>query len=233
MLEEKSQLELSVVVPGHNEAENLEILIPRLAFAMKDIRYELIVVDNASTDGTRSVLERFKKSLPLIIALEPVLGYGRAVLAGLKRSRAKYVAIIRSDNQEKPEDMVRLYKACSAGGYDFCKAIRNTRSDDGLKRIVISAFFNFLFRNVFGLRSRDINATPKVFTRAFYENARLESLDWFIDAEMVIKAEHKGYKVWEEEIEYLPRLKGKSMVRATTIFEFLKNMAVWVFYKKA
>ncbi len=89
------------------------------------------------------------------------------------------------------------------------------------------AMKHLLFKLMFGLRSRDLNATPKVFTREFMEASRLRSKDWFIDAEMVIKAERMGLAVGEMEIEYLPRLKGKSTVRLRHIFEFLRNMVWW------
>ena len=109
----------------------------------------------------------------------------------------------------------------------FYKAVRMHRINDGLKRVVISRVYNLLFKILFGLRSKDLNATPKVFTRTYLGAAKLESLDWFIDAEMVIKAERMGYAVHEMDIEYLPRLKGVSTVRMWHIFEFLGNMLRW------
>jgi glycosyltransferase involved in cell wall biosynthesis len=220
--------EFSVIVPAHNEAENLKILLPKIQKILNGLDYELIVVDNVSTDATRRVLEEFKLSIPrLSIALEPTLGYGRAVLAGLRIASGEYLGIIRSDNQEKPEDLLEMYRDCRRQKFHFYKAIRKSRLNDGLKRIIISRIYNFLFRVLFNIKTKDINAAPKIFSREFYQAANLESSDWFIDAEMVIKADRLGYEIGEKEIEYLPRLKGKSTVRLAHIFQFLKNMLIW------
>ena len=219
----------SVVVPAHNEAENLKVLLPRLMEALKPLEsVEVLLVDNASSDATPAVVADFQKKHPSIRRIaEPTLGYGRAVLAGLRESSGTYIGTIRADNQEKSEDLVRMLHAIAEGSVDLYKAVRLTRTNDGLKRIIISLVFNFLFQHLFGLTSRDLNASPKVFTRRFYEAVQLESLDWFIDAEMVIKAEKLGFTVREVEIEYLPRLKGKSTVRMRHLFEFLGNMVRW------
>jgi glycosyltransferase involved in cell wall biosynthesis len=220
----------SVVVPAYNESENLVILLPRLnsALAAMHEEYEIMLVDNASTDSTPQVVAQFQETMPQFrYVSEPTLGYGRAVLAGLIASCGSYIGIIRADNQEKSEDLVRMFEATRAGQYAFYKAIRMHRRNDGVKRIIISFFFNTMFRLLFSMRSRDLNATPKVMTRAFYEKVQLESKDWFIDAEMVIKAEKLGMKIGQMEIEYLPRLKGKSSVRLRHIFEFLGNMIQW------
>ena len=221
---------LSIIVPGHNEAENLVVLIPRLKRALDTLsqEYEVIIVDNASKDATEEVVSRFSEEMPqLRLTKEPTLGYGRAVLAGLSTSRGDVIGIIRADNQEKPEDLCHMVRALQDEHKTLYKAIRMHRKSDGLKRVVISFVYNALFKFLFGLASRDLNATPKVFTRAFFEAAHLESKDWFIDAEMIIKAEHMKVPIGEMEIEYLPRLKGRSSVRMRHIFEFFGNMLWW------
>ncbi len=220
----------SVVVPAHNESENLVILLPRLFSALDGLKesYELILVDNASTDNTMEALEVFRKDHPQFrIVSEPTMGYGRAVLTGLKETRGAYIGTIRSDNQEKAEDLARMLLISKDEGLDLHKAIRATRIDDGLKRIIISKCFNTLFYLMFQTKSKDLNASPKILSRAFYERANLISKDWFIDAEMVIKAEKLGMKLKETVIEYLPRLKGKSSVRLKHLLEFWRNMLSW------
>ena len=221
---------LSVVVPAYNESENLQILLPRLHSALAPLgrSVEIIIVNNASTDSTDDVINGFKKEMPEVrLVHESQLGYGRAVLAGLKETRGTYIGIIRSDNQEKSEDLYSMFVVLKDSKLDIYKAIRGHRINDGALRVVVSFFYNTLFKIFFGLKSRDLNATPKIFTHAFYDKAHLESKDWFLDAEIVIKAEKMGYTVGQMEIEYLPRLKGKSSVRPRHVFEFLNNMLQW------
>jgi glycosyltransferase involved in cell wall biosynthesis len=226
----QSSVRSSIVIPAHNEAENLVILIPNLARALasRSEESEIIIVDNASNDRTRDVIADFQKTMPrLRVVPEPIMGYGRAVLTGLRAASGDVIGIIRADNQEKPEDLVRMLESRDSSGVDFYKAIRMHRLNDGLKRVIISRVYNALFKMLFGLRSTDLNATPKVFIRKYLEAAQLESLDWFIDAEMVIKAERLGFTVAEMGIEYQPRLKGSSNVRLKHVFEFLGNMLSW------
>ncbi len=225
-----SDIEFSVIVPEHNEAENLTILLPRLYLELSKlpVSFEIVLVDNASTDRSAQVIAEFQKTMPeLRLVLEPKLGYGRAVLLGLKEARGVTLGIMRSDNQEKVEDLALMYLSLTKEKKDLYKAIRRTRTNDGLKRVVVSIVYNTLFKILFNLKSRDLNATPKVFTRQFYESVHLVSEDWFIDPEIVIKAERLGYSVGETYIEYLPRLSGTSNVRFRHILEFLMNMIKW------
>ena len=158
---------------------------------------------------------------------EPTPGYGRAVNKGLAASRGEYIGIIRSDNQEKPEDLCAMFAELHNSGFMLYKAVRTQRMNEGANRIVVSFFYNTLFKILFGLRSSDINASPKVFTRALYERVRPESLDFFTDAEIMIKAEYLGASIGNWPIVYMARLKGRSSVRLKHVFEFLRNMVWW------
>ncbi len=221
-------MKLSIVVPAHNEAGNLEILLPRLKKALSHLEAEIVIVDNASTDNTDEVLQTFGKITPeLHVVKEPVLGYGRAVITGLESTEGDVIGIIRADNQEKSEDLAEIYERLQKGRFDLYKAVRKNRIRDGLVRVIVSKAYNLLFRILFRLKIKDVNATPKVFTRELYEKMKLESKDWFIDAEIVIKAGKLKCKIGEMEIEYLPRLKGQSKVKTSHIIEFLKNMLYW------
>ena len=221
-------MKFSVVIPAHNESENLNVLLPRLKTALGSLDCQILVVDNASTDDSQEMLRAFKATMPeLVIEKEPTLGYGRAVIAGLRSAKGDAIGIIRADNQEKSEDLVLMYKLFSEGNFDLYKAVRKNRIHDGLTRIIISKIYNLLFRLFFRTRTRDINATPKIFTRELYEKLKLESNDWFIDAEIVIKAANFGCRIGEMEIEYLPRLKGKSNVKPAHLYQFIKNMLIW------
>jgi len=222
---------VSVVVPAHNESQNLSILLPRLHRALNEARreFEILLVDNASTDDTQEIVRAFQAAMPeLRLVLEPQMGYGRAVLAGFRAAKGDVLATLRADNQEKPEDLCRIMELREKENRDLYKAIRMHRMrQEGLMRVVVSFVFNALFKLMFPVKSRDINASPKVLTRAFYESARLESKDWFIDAEIMIKAERLGIAIGALPIEYQARLKGRSTARPHTVLEFLGNMARW------
>ena len=225
----------SIVIPGYNEAENLKILLPQVSEVFRDVKHEIIIINNASTDNTEEVVTSINKIYPKIREIkEPTLGYGRAILKGLKETKGGVIGIIRADNQEKPEDFLKMYMLYKNGNFDFYKSKRKTRQDDGLIRIIISKGYNFLFKMLFGSKFSDINATPEIFSRECYLTMNLESLDWFVDAEMAIKVskpEHK-FKIGELEIEYRRRKIGKSSVKPEHVLQFFRNMIAWYFKSK-
>ena len=96
---------------------------------------------------------------------------------------------------------------------------------DGLTRRLISLVFNALFRLLFpGLRVRDVNAKPKIMTRAAYERLELESDDWFIDAEIMIQARRLGLRIGEVETDFLALTGRRSFINLRTLLEFLANL---------
>ena len=220
--------EISIIIPAHNEQDNLKILIPDMLNVFAGQDYEIVIVNNASTDDTQKVIDDFKLKNPrLLSVIEPKLGYGGAVLTGLEKSQGHFLGIIRADNQEKPEDMLKMFEHCLKNNIEFCKAVRKSRRSEGYIRVVTTKVYNLLFKIFFNIPVRDINATPKIFSRKFYNEAKLQSKDWFIDAEMVIRANDLKYKMTEFEIEYRPRMKGKTSVKPSHVFQFLRNMLHW------
>jgi len=109
---------------------------------------------------------------------------------------------------------------------DICKGVRVIRKD-GFIRKLISCFYNLIFKLIFHCPYKDINSPPKVFRREFYEKANLRSKDWFLDAELILKAHWQGYKVEEFPITFTLRQKGISKVHFTDILQFLRNMIYW------
>lgn len=219
--------ELSVILPAHNEAENLRHGIPLLAHALREVSVELIVVNNASTDETLVVLAELAALYPVVAVSEPTLGYGRAVRAGLAHARGAFVAIIRADGQERPEDLIALYTKSVHGEGELMSGVRRGRARDGVVRLITSAVYNRLFRLMFRIPYRDINGAPKVITRALYERLNLESVDWFLDAEIILKAHALGCTIGQLDVECLPRSRGRSTVRLTHVHEFIRNMLHW------
>lgn len=219
-------MRFSIVVPAHNEAENLQFLVPQLDWVLKTLgeSYEIIVVDNASTDATQQILAVLKEKFPTLKAeYELEKGFGNAILKGLNTARGEIIGYIHADNQMKSEDIVRIYQKLIKDNLAVCKATRIDRHD-GTWRFIISKTYNFLFRFMFGVKVRDINGSPKLFTRKFFMEAHIQSRDWFIDPEIIIKATRLRFPLDEVEIHTAPRPHGSSQVRTQTIFEFLNNM---------
>ncbi|MFH2231642.1 MAG: glycosyltransferase family 2 protein [Patescibacteria group bacterium] len=219
-------MDFSVIIPAYNEADNLKLLVPKLDARLRNIgrTYEVIVVDNASTDATQEVIGSLRAGLPALrLVYEGKKGFGNALLTGFNAAQGEVIGYIHADNQMEPDDLVKVYEKLKRDGLNVCKATRLDRHD-GFTRLVISKCYNLLFRLMFGVKLLDINGSPKLFTRDFYNRVKLESRDWFIDPEIVIKASRLGVPMGEVGIHTKPRPHGASQVRFQTLLEFFKNM---------
>src|SRR5690349_13176666 len=103
-------VEVSIIVPALNEAENLPLLIPRVHQAMNGKSYELIVVDDNSRDNTRAVCGELASKFPvkLMVREKPTAGLSGAVLAGMKQSRGQTLVVMDADLQHPPEKLPEL-----------------------------------------------------------------------------------------------------------------------------
>jgi len=219
---------LSLVIPFYNEGENIERVVSDLIdnFEKGSIDYELVLVNNGSDDNSPQILENLAKENPDRIKIAQVSvnqGYGWGIINGLKIASGEYVGFMCGDGQIKPEDVILVYHQIEQENYDLVKVKRVSR-EGGLWRKIISLVYNRLFWVMFRVASLDINGTPKIFHKDCLERFQLTAKDWFIDAEIMIKAKYLNLKVGEVLVEFLRREQGKSHVGFITILEFAKNM---------
>jgi len=220
-------IDFSIVIPLYNEEECAQQSIQGILQALEGScpgRYELILVINGSTDRTGEICDGFARRLPQIKTLRSLqnLGYGGGILRGLAHSQGTYCGFMCGDGQVAPETLIRVIDELTPNGPDLVKTTRIHRGD-GTARRLQSSIYNWLFRLLFGIQSSDINAMPKMMRRDLVPQLALEAADWFIDAEIMIKAHYAGLQVKEIPIEYLKRIGGTSAVGVSTVFEFLRN----------
>jgi glycosyltransferase involved in cell wall biosynthesis len=224
-----SQPDVSIVMPCYNEAAIVEYTVRRLtsAFTSRGWQLELVTVDNGSTDATGDILARLEAELPGIVRhrVDVNQGYGFGVISGLPLCRADWVGIIPADGQVDAEDVVRLYEAAVATeGWVVAKVRRRFRMD-GLWRKTVSVSYNLFVRALWPrLGSIDINGSPKLLPRRAYEAMDLQSKDWLLDPEIMIKAHRLGLQVLELNVFARMRGNGLSHVRATTCWTFIHRL---------
>lgn len=228
------QPDFSLVIPCYNEQEVVRNSVERVleVFNRKNVNIELVLVDNGSTDRTSAVMdELIREGLPVrkeIVAVNQ--GYGYGALRGLQVCRGRLVGCVPADLQVDAEDIFKVYNIAATAASKLLVKVRRRFRLDGFKRKVVSIFFNFGTNILFGgLGSIDINGNPKVFPREYLELMKLESHDWFIDAEILIKAKRLGLPVLEFNVLGQMREGGESNVHATTCFEFMGNLLRWRF----
>lgn len=218
---------LSLVLPLYDEAESIERVARELVVALERSGepFELILVDNGSRDATREIVARLAAADARVVpvSLDENAGFGGGVLAGLRASRGDLVGFMGGDGQVAAEDLVAVVRAARAGGFDLAKGRRIARHD-GWRRRIVSVVYNGLFRLTFPCRVHDVNGSPKVMRRSLLESLRLVSRDWFLDAEIVIKASVLKARIGEVPLTFRRRHGGGSHVRLAALMEFARNM---------
>lgn len=230
----KSKDSVSLVLLFYNEEECLVRVVDDLKSALSaaGFAFELILVDNGSRDRTpeliRGLAEKDPRLKPVTVAEN--LGFGWGVISGLAAAEGSWVGYMGGDGQVEPADVVRLLEL-TGSGLGLIKVRRRERQD-GFGRSWISNVYVMLVCLIFGLPFYDVNATPRIFRREWLEKFRFASEDWFLDAELMIKAHLLGLTVREVPIVFRKREGGSSNVNLSTIFEFLKNIARFRFGKE-
>lgn len=219
---------LSLVIPFFNESVNVTTVSEQVIAELRKagISYELLLVDNGSHDDTRQRIQAVVQEHPeaRLVIVERNVGYGAGVLEGLRHANGDVLGFMWGDGQVDPQSVVQVYQKVIQEGLAFCKATRVVRHD-GWRRALLTSVGNRLFRWCFpAIRTWDINGNPKVFTREWYGQLTLTSMDWFLDAECVIKTSLAGVPMGEVPTESPPRQAGRSHVRWRTVVEFAWNL---------
>lgn len=229
---------LSVVAMCYREGYTARDFAKRLEDALKKAKldYEIVLVSNympTALDITpRIVREMAKKSKRIKAVARPKAkkqGFGWDVRCGLEAASGDVIAFVDGDNQIAPEDVLAVYEKLKKDRLDLAKAVRVERHD-GLARKLVSLTYNTIFRLLFpDIADPDVNGKPKVLTRKAYEQLDLESDDWFIDAEIMIKAHSLGLKSGSVPTVFRKRPQGASFLTLENGLATLKNLLVYRF----
>ena len=230
----KEVRDISIVVPALNEQACLEGTVRRLVAAFENSGYllEVIAVDNGSSDNTGAIIRKLADELPAVVPhlVEQNQGYGYGVLRGLPLATAPWVGIIPADEQVGPDDVVRLYELAVAAGRPVVAKVRRRFRPDGMNRKLISMMYNLFVRLLWPtLATLDVNGSPKLLPRDAAEAMGLRSKDWFLDAEIMIKAHTMGLRVREMNVIARLRSAGTSHVSRSACWEFLLNILSYRF----
>ena len=226
--------EVSLVIPCYNEEDCIGETAPDLvrAFEQSRIALELVLVDNGSTDRTGEIIdEMMARGLPISkVRIEVNRGYSDGICNGLEACRAPVIGYLHADGQVGPVDVVRTYRLMELREDRVLAKVRRRFRQDSWKRKIVSIIYNGMMQLTFGwLGAIDLNASPKIFSRANFEAMKLRSRDWFLDPEIILKAKGLRLRVIEIDVEDYARRSGVSNVRPGTIIEFLKNILAYRF----
>jgi glycosyltransferase involved in cell wall biosynthesis len=202
-------MSVSVVVPLYNEEENVKVLNERLKEVLDNLgtEYEIIYVDDGSSDRTLNLLEDIQKAdrNVLVLSLRRNFGQTAAFAAGFDFARGDIVITMDGDLQNDPKDIPRLLDAIR--DCDLVSGWRKKRKDTFLTRRLPSMIANWLISKVTGVKLHDYGCSLKAYRRDVVKNLRLYGeMHRFIPA----VASWYGVRVAEIETTHHPRLRGKS-----------------------
>jgi len=221
---------LSVVIPMYNEEAYVERSVLAARAALEEMRcdWEIVIVDDASTDGTGARADGLAAAEPRVRVIHNPVNrrLGGTLRAGYAAATKDLVFYTDAD---LPVDLGQLPRAVRLLEYqqaDLLAGYRFDRTSEGLHRAVYTIGYHVLIRLLFGLRIRDVNFAFKLFRRSLLQRIELRSEGSFIDAELLLRARKAGAVMIQLGLDYFPRSRGPSKLSSLgVIAAILREMA--------
>ncbi len=220
-----SSLDISVIIPVYNEENNIEKLYKEITDILSGYKYkyEIIFIDDGSTDHTPDRLEALFNKDPhlIVICLSNNFGQTAAMSAGFDKAEGEIIVTMDGDLQNNPKDIPRMIKIMDEDGYDVVSGWRRHRKDSFLNRRLPSWLANHLISWVTGVHLHDYGCTLKTYRKRFIKNIRLYGeMHRFIPA----YAAWLGAKIIEMEVDHRPRKSGKSKYGILRTFKVVLDL---------
>jgi dolichol-phosphate mannosyltransferase len=230
-------LRLSVVIPAHNEAESIGATVTTLASTLtaERIPHEILVVDDASSDGTAAVVHEVSTRHPSVRCVRSHLppGFGHAVRAGLDHYTGDAVAIFMADSSDSPADLVRYHQVL-ADGFDCAFGSRFVKggrvNEYPLPKLIVNRVVNLAIRAMFRHGYNDTTNAFKAYRREVIDNIRpLLSNHFNLTVEMPLKAVTRGHTFQVVPITWTNRRQGVSKLRLQEMGSRYMFIVLYVF----
>ena len=202
---------LSASFPAHNEEDNVEPMIADLLAALPDVaeRFEVIVVDDGSRDGTfaRASAVAARDPRVRVVRHEVNRGYGAAVWTGLTAGTLEYAFFTDGDRQFDVRQIADLI--AQLPGHDVVVGYRVDRKDNAV-RIMNAHAWNWLVRTLFQVPVRDVDCAFKLFDRRVLDGLAIEAGGAMFSSELLARLKTRGARIVEVPVRHLPREKGSA-----------------------
>lgn len=232
----------SILLPTYNERENLPILVWLIDkyLSEADINYEVVIIDDASPDGTLAIAKELQKLYgENRIVLKPragKLGLGTAYVHGLKSARGDFVILMDADFSHHPKVIPEMVRLQEQKGLDI---VTGTRYAGGggvcgwdLKRKTISRGANFLAAFLLQPGVSDLTGSFRLYRKPVLQNLIDASVSkgYVFQMEMMFRAKRQGYTVGEVPITFVDRFYGESKLGGAEIVEYVKGLLYLFFF---
>ena len=220
----------SIVIPVFNEEDNIKSLIASIENALVAYRYELIFVDDFSSDASCEMIKSNANPYTTLIAFEHHRGQSSALASGIKRARGHYIVTMDGDLQNDPSDIPKMLGIIQNEDLDMVIGFRQNRQDPFLKTTP-SKIANFIIRMTTQLQIRDSGCALKVMTSKIAKELPLYGeLHRF----MALNAHLRGARIKEVPVIHHPRIHGASKYGLERTYKVLKDLSqILITHKKA
>jgi glycosyltransferase involved in cell wall biosynthesis len=200
---------LTIILPAHNEAGNVERVVSSLMKAMTSTGWDflILIVNDGSQDQTGQICENLSRTHPCIRCVhhDRNRGYGGALISGFKSAEGTHVGIMDGDDQFDAGDLVRLISY--AGSFDVVVGYRRRRADPSGRRIM-GQTWTLIGRVLFDIPVRDLNCGLKIFRRSIMDGLTLRCVGPGINLEIMAQIAAAGIRIKEVDCSHYPRTIG-------------------------
>ena len=222
-------MEISVVISVLNEEQNIRPLLHSLYNALNRYEYEIIIVDDGSTDNTMEQVKKFANHHVKLLVFCKNFGQTSALSAGIKEARGRYIVTIDGDLQNDPMDIQMMLRVLHEKKCDVVTGIREKRKDSFLIRKLPSKIANYIIRTLTGVKVNDYGCAIRVFKAEIAKNLGLYGeLHRFIP----VLAKLQGAKIEEVPVNHKPRIYGRSKYGLGRTSKVICDLLLMVFFQK-
>ena len=224
---------ISFVFPMFNESLMIEETIRRISALAESIcvDYELVIIDDASTDGSKDIVSRLATDDEHIklIHLAVNTKFGGALNAGLRSAQKDIIVYTDSDLPAKEEDVKLALEYLDKA--DVVTAYSIVVKDPRIKRVIMSKVYNFLVRILFGLKIRDINSGLKIYKKEALKGLDLKSRSPFIDVEIFAEVIKRGFKIAQFGLIFRISERRSAIIKASVVARTFRDMLAYRFLR--
>ncbi|MBN7809381.1 glycosyltransferase family 2 protein [Algoriphagus sp. H41] len=220
---------ISVVITVYNEEDNIQPLLEATYAALSEIDYEVILVEDGSTDRTVSEVKKYANERTKLIIFNRNYGQTTALAAGIDMATGEYIATMDGDLQNDPTDIPVMLQKAIDEDWDVVAGRRANRKDGFVLRKIPSKIANWVIRNTTKVYLKDYGCTLRVYKADIAQNMGLYGeLHRFIP----VLAKQQGAKMTEMDVKHHPRIHGESKYGLSRTFKVMSDLILMLFFQK-
>ncbi|WP_425636982.1 glycosyltransferase family 2 protein [Algoriphagus yeomjeoni] len=224
-----SKPQISVVITVYNEEDNIQPLLEATYSALEAIDYEVILIEDGSTDRTVAEVKKYANSRTKLIIFNRNFGQTTALAAGIDMATGEYIATMDGDLQNDPTDIPVMLQKAIDEEWDVVAGRRANRKDGFVLRKIPSKIANWVIRNTTKVYLKDYGCTLRVYKAEIAQGMGLYGeLHRFIP----VLAKQQGAKMTEMDVKHHPRIHGESKYGLSRTFKVMSDLILMLFFQK-